>query len=324
MDTAEKPLEGKKWWLKADDPWQCLAACFELSAALKSGDPVSFMSRLPIHQDGTCNGLQHYAALGGDILGARQVNLLPSDKPQDIYSSIAQQVQEMVLKDANENKKEALLMKNLVNRKLVKQTVMTNTYGVTFIGAKKQVANRIREARSAEVKDAVSLTDQDIASCSNYIAKKIFESMGHLFEGAREIQNWLNSAAVLISKSIPADDLPEEDLALANELKKLGLLENSSKPEFTLSDPLLDSVLMDENDKDSDLGTDEATVEGEEDQESMINLVNRPALIIQSSKKNPVKMASVIWTTPLGLPVVQPYRVFKSTCVRICVRNHLG
>ena len=32
-----------------------------------------------------------------------------------------------------------------VDRKLVKQTVMTSVYGVTFIGAKAQVANRLSE-----------------------------------------------------------------------------------------------------------------------------------------------------------------------------------
>ena len=51
--------------------WQFLACCKELKAALESGDPAAFMSDLPVHQDGTCNGLQHYAALGGDTNGAR-------------------------------------------------------------------------------------------------------------------------------------------------------------------------------------------------------------------------------------------------------------
>ena len=74
IDSAERPLEGKGWWAKADDPWQCLAACKELTKAIQSGDPEGYKSALPVHQDGTCNGLQHYAALGGDMQGARQVN----------------------------------------------------------------------------------------------------------------------------------------------------------------------------------------------------------------------------------------------------------
>ena len=50
-----------------------------------SGDPTTFVSHLPIHQDGSCNGLQHYAALGRDVLGAGAVNLLPANEPQDVY-----------------------------------------------------------------------------------------------------------------------------------------------------------------------------------------------------------------------------------------------
>jgi len=47
-------------------------------------------------QDGSCNGLQHYAALGGDTLGAISVNLKASDKPQDVYTSVAERVAALV------------------------------------------------------------------------------------------------------------------------------------------------------------------------------------------------------------------------------------
>ena len=43
----------------------------------------------PVHQDGSCNGLQHYAALGGDGAGAAAVNLAPRARPQDVYSEVA-------------------------------------------------------------------------------------------------------------------------------------------------------------------------------------------------------------------------------------------
>lgn len=36
-------------------------------------------------QDGSCNGLQHYAALGLDLPGGTAVNLAPADKPQVRY-----------------------------------------------------------------------------------------------------------------------------------------------------------------------------------------------------------------------------------------------
>ena len=87
-DAALLPLDGEKWWLQAEDPWQCLAACIELHNAMQCSDPAAFESCLPVHQDGSCNGLQHYAALGRDEEGGRAVNLLPGDVPADVYKYV--------------------------------------------------------------------------------------------------------------------------------------------------------------------------------------------------------------------------------------------
>jgi DNA-directed RNA polymerase len=50
------------------------------------------MSDLHIHQDGSCNGLQHYAALGRDAEGAAQVNLDKRDLPGDVYTYVMNMV----------------------------------------------------------------------------------------------------------------------------------------------------------------------------------------------------------------------------------------
>lgn len=60
----------------------------EIKAVLESGNPENYVCHLPIHQDGSCNGLQHYAALGRDRAGAEGVNLCPSDVPQDVYNCV--------------------------------------------------------------------------------------------------------------------------------------------------------------------------------------------------------------------------------------------
>jgi len=75
LDSADRPLTGRCWWKKSANPWQTLAACMELAAAVRSPDPASYVTHLPIHQDGSCNGLQHYAAMGRDVIGAQQVAL---------------------------------------------------------------------------------------------------------------------------------------------------------------------------------------------------------------------------------------------------------
>ena len=75
-----------------------------------------------------------------------QVNLLPSDEPQDVYAGVRSLVERKVHDDAADadepNQPLAMQLVGLITRKVVKQTVMTSVYGVTFIGAKRQVENR--------------------------------------------------------------------------------------------------------------------------------------------------------------------------------------
>ncbi|QLL31806.1 hypothetical protein HG536_0B06740 [Torulaspora globosa] len=228
-DSAENPLNGKGWWLKADKPWQALATCIELNEAYKLENPEDFISHQPVHQDGTCNGLQHYAALGGDIEGATQVNLIPNDRPQDVYSHVAKLVQARLEAAAAKGDEQAKVLRDKITRKVVKQTVMTNVYGVTYVGATLQIEKQLSNIFD-DRKYSLEL--------SKYLAKHVFAAVRELFHGAHLIQDWLAECANRISKSIRLD-VDEKSF------------KNGNKPDF---------------------------------------------------------MSSVIWTTPLGLPIVQPYR----------------
>lgn len=197
-DCADAPLTGRQWWKKADEPWQCLATCIELASALRSPDPTQYISHLPCQQDGSCNGLQHYAALGGDVDGAKQVNLSPSDRPQDVYSAVANLVSAQIEKDAASDPDHiAGKLLGKINRKIVKQTVMTNVYGVTMFGARQQIQDRLKEfnvVSSESYKDARA-----------YIAMAVFNSLGRLFDNAQRIQTWLTEASFEIAKSVPPE-----------------------------------------------------------------------------------------------------------------------
>lgn len=60
--SSADPLRNR-WWAEQDEPFQVLAACHELAAVLSMpahARPL-FESSLPVHMDGSCNGLQHYA-----------------------------------------------------------------------------------------------------------------------------------------------------------------------------------------------------------------------------------------------------------------------
>ncbi|MCO5591279.1 hypothetical protein L7F22_045260 [Adiantum nelumboides] len=194
MESANKPLEGCRWWLAAEDPFQCLATCMEISNALSSPDVESFISHLPVHQDGSCNGLQHYAALGRDILGAESVNLTAQQKPADVYTGIAIRVKGLLEKDflVESLSEKARQLHSQVDRKLVKQTVMTSVYGVTYIGARNQIMNRLQERPGMnDEKQAFNL------SC--YAAKTTLDALGEMFTAARIIMGWLGDCAKIIA-----------------------------------------------------------------------------------------------------------------------------
>lgn len=198
FNSAESPVNGERWWLNAEDPFQCLAACMNLSDALKSSSPHTVISHLPVHQDGSCNGLQHYAALGRDSLGAAAVNLVAGDKPVDVYSGIADRVHDIIRRDSKkdpETDPNALVAKLLidqVDRKLVKQTVMTSVYGVTYVGAREQIKRRLEE--KGQITD-----DKLLFRAACYTAKVTLTAIGEMFQAARTIMTWLGDCAKVIA-----------------------------------------------------------------------------------------------------------------------------
>ncbi|KAK4693186.1 hypothetical protein P7C71_g4164, partial [Lecanoromycetidae sp. Uapishka_2] len=253
-DSVNNPLNGSRWWLKAEDPWQCLAACKELKNALELPDPSKYVCRLAIHQDGTCNGLQHYAALGGDVAGAQQVNLEPGQRPSDIYTAVAELVKAEVATEAAQGKQLAKALDGKITRKVVKQTVMTNVYGVTFTGAKRQVRKQLDEL----IESFPETYEVNRAAAAPYIARKIFSALATMFNGAHDIQYWLTDCAARISESLA----PEQ----------VAYIERASKGEKPFNSF------------------------------KTTQLKGNPKNELTSFK------STVIWTTPLKMPVVQPYR----------------
>lgn len=198
LDPLGKKSSAGLWWQSLEDPLQGLATCFELHEALKN--PDTFLSHLPVHMDGSCNGLQHFGALGRDAAGGAAVNLLPSDKPQDVYNGVLIRVKEKMAKDMYSDDPDismlATLLDGKITRKVIKQTVMTSVYGVTILGAKAQVHNRLQELDNItwpENKDVV------MSRAALYIAKLALQSLGDLFSSADQIMNWLRTVAKLVT-----------------------------------------------------------------------------------------------------------------------------
>ena len=194
LDSADQPLDGQGWWTRSEDPWQTLACCKEIAAASRSPDPHAFVSHFPVHQDGSCNGLQHYAALGRDQHGGESVNLVPYDRPQDVYTEVAKIVEKERENDARNGVAIAQTLEGFVTRKVVKRTVMTFVYGVTRFGARLQILKELRDM------DEFPKEMEWLASA--YLMFQVFASIERMFTATREIQDWLTECATILSKSL--------------------------------------------------------------------------------------------------------------------------
>ncbi len=175
-DIAADPLTFTQW-AKADEPYQFLAWCFEYSRyldALDEGTQADFETHLPVHQDGSCSGIQHYSAMLRDEVGAKAVNLKPSDAPQDIYGAVAQVVisKNALYMDAAEGTtftsgsltlsgSELRAMASAwdsvgITRGLTKKPVMTLPYGSTRLTCRDSVIDYIVDLEEKEAQMAVA------------------------------------------------------------------------------------------------------------------------------------------------------------------------
>lgn len=166
----------------------------ELSTAMRhQPNPEEYKCKLHVHVDGSCNGMQHYAAFGRDESGGRQVNLAQSDRPGDVYTAILK----LVIKDMEAEREPALVeiaesLKGKVTRKVIKQTVMTSVYGVTFIGARAQIERQLKDRKLYE-------TNGELYRAANYLAKITIKCIGDLFRDANQIKDWFAKCAKVVA-----------------------------------------------------------------------------------------------------------------------------
>jgi DNA-directed RNA polymerase len=155
--VASAPLS-ELWWTEADAPFKFLAACFELASAVAEGP--TFVTRLPISFDGSCNGLQHLCAMTRAEEGGL-VNLTPESVPQDIYQTVADQVKERIERDLENEEKRHLAQMCLDwiwdasapsrPRKTFKRNVMTYAYSSKVFGMAGQLREDTMEPLSIRV-----------------------------------------------------------------------------------------------------------------------------------------------------------------------------
>lgn len=221
LDVAKDPM-GNLWWLHKDKkPVQLLAWCLEWAKAkqwiTEHGSIVGWVTGLPYAQDGTCSGLQHFSAILRDPIGGTAVNLVPQDKPNDIYRLVADKVNVVLKQDAmsgtidewdEEKLKTKFGTKTMaqiwlnygVNRTVTKRPTMTLAYGAKKRGYTEQIMeDTIRPALNA--KTTCGFTETNAYQCAMYMAELIWNSVGATVVRAVEGMDWLHKVSKLVTKN---------------------------------------------------------------------------------------------------------------------------
>lgn len=195
LDSAFMPLDGQMQWTKADSPWQALSACFEYAGFVMQG--ADYVSHLPIAMDGSCSGLQHYSAMLRDPVGGAAVNLVPAEKPGDIYTQVANRAQGVI--DRSHDVEATEWKGGKVVRKIAKQPTMTLCYSATVFGMKGQIEHAIRKLTEEKGKPYLG-ADSDPYKAASYMATVIWNAIGDTVVAARDAMAFLKDIARLAAK----------------------------------------------------------------------------------------------------------------------------
>lgn len=215
IECAENPLDGSRWWAEADAPYQFLAFCFEWAGVVErfkaDGHTWDYVSHLPVGLDGSCNGLQNFSAMLRDEVGGKATNLVPSEKPSDIYAEVAKVANEIADNDGgnlddyqSDDERSWKCAKGnkwagRINRKLVKRNTMTVPYAVTEFGMRDQLYGELRKLKEEGALD-VDFTFED----AKYLAAVNYAAIGQVVVAARNAMDWLKEVAKVAAK----DGLP--------------------------------------------------------------------------------------------------------------------
>lgn len=201
IESALNPLDGSRFWTEADSPYQFLAFCFEWLGYTMQGE--SFVSHLAVGLDGSCNGLQHLSAVLRDSVGGAATNLVPADKPADIYSAIAKVAQAQVDRDAKAGVKYANLWVGKVVRKVAKRPAMTLSYGATKFGFGNQLRETLKKINEEDKKPYLGEGVDEFRACV-YLAGVLYDAIGEVVIAARQAMDWLQEVAkVVASNGLP-------------------------------------------------------------------------------------------------------------------------
>jgi len=199
VSYAKEPLINTDW-SKADKPFCFLAWCFELKDFAETGYDATFITTLPIQSDCSNSGLQHYSAMMRDPVGGKATNLIPSNKPEDVYRIVAEKVIEKLKTKTDPMAK--LWLDYGVDRKLCKKPVMCLPYSLTQYSCRQYLQDHVEKEKIE--KSRPHYFGEDLFKATNWLTPIVWESINEVIVGAKEIMGFLKT----VSRLVASENLP--------------------------------------------------------------------------------------------------------------------
>ncbi len=201
LAVADDPLgKARHIWVNADKPFCALATAFELADAYTHG-PDNVDNRIAVALDGSCNGLQHYAAMLRDRVGAEATNVTFTGGVADIYSKVGCVAADRLRghKPKDEVKEvHGLWIEYLdgggLPRKLSKKPVMTLPYGATQRSCTDSILDFLSELNDERFPPGSRMRS------STYMTTHLWAGIGDVVTSARTAMSWVQSTASVMAK----------------------------------------------------------------------------------------------------------------------------
>ena len=203
MKYALDPFEDTEWLYEASEPFCFTAACIEYRKWQLQGS--SYICNLPVAVDGSNSGLQHFSAMARDLFTGSAVNLVPMDKPQDVYQVAADYLLEIL-----EAEKEDPLAKEWldfgISRKTTKRATMTICYGSRKGGlTKDKKTGKMKsfgwtEQLLDDIIDGYEHKFTNSMKSATYLANHLDTVLRKIAPKPMEVMDWLQKVSGVMSK----------------------------------------------------------------------------------------------------------------------------
>ena len=206
LDTANDPHSHYDFWGKCAEPFQFLAFCFEWRDFVKFGETSDFVTHLPCYSDCTNSGLQIFSALLADERGGKATNLVPGDKPEDVYREVSDETKRLLMQKEDSVLKDMLLEYG-IDRYTVKKHTMCVVYALTKFKGIEYIESFFKDNQEDGVPIPFS-TDRNkiegvpsLAKASSYLNNIVWDALKNVIEKSREAMDWLQKVTRLVAKN---------------------------------------------------------------------------------------------------------------------------